>query len=436
MTELIPNAEEVRLLEALRPERWEQNAPSRGVRHTVVEDARLTASGVVAKLQLRNELTMKKLRQQLGQIRTLLDVQDDHQTDLLEGGRASRVALAIRTRRVTDTMDMTWQSGATTLGVDTITGREVDVPADDRVLIAGASGSGKSWAARPLIARAVVAGRPVLMLDGKGEEATPWEGIIDTAVAPHEIVDAIEREHAEMGRRKIILKQAGKSSWDPSLGPERLVIVDEGRVVLSILSVHDKNRPKPEEGEEPDIPVLQKLIDLSSLGRSRGIVLYWMTQYPVTSGQNPGIDPQININVDTRFCLRVKTATQAGVVLDDDADYGPQAIPSSKAMRGHGYKAEHGPNLIRTWTVTDEMIRNLKTVTSTSTTLKPSISDRVLSAMESGAAVLEQISKITKEPTKEVARVLTSLMISGKVVAVFDGQQHTYRSAKPYTNGP
>lgn len=422
MTELTPDAEEARLLSILNDEWWQKRAPSRGVKNTSIEEARLTKSGVVTKLLLDRDMTMERLERMLPQIRTLLDIQDEHQTDLLEGGRASKVALAIRTRRVTDTMDMTWRPGIETLGVDTVTGKEVDIPHDYRLLIAGASGSGKSWATRPLMARSVVRpDREVILIDGKGEEATVWCDVCRTAVEPYEIIELIDELHDDMWRRKNILKRHGLSVWDTRLGPEREIFVDEGRVVLAILSLHDKGIGKPEEGEEPITPSLQKLIDLSSLGRSRGIVLNWATQYPTTSGQNPGIDPQININVDVRFCLRVKSEQQARVILDDDANYGPQNIPTRKEMRGHGYKGEHGPTLVRTWTVTDETVRSLKDYGRSGADLPPSpppvIDDGLVRQMLGTSEMLTaaQIASQHGGDAKAVAKILTDLMVRGEI---------------------
>lgn len=443
--ELIPTEEEARLLELLTNEWWQKNAPARGIEHTKIEETKLTKSGIVSKLVLTDRMTLEALESRIGQVRTLLNVMDEHQTNLLEGGRAAKVALAIRTRRVTDTMNMLWHPGIETFGVDTVTGDEVDIPYDFRLLLAGASGSGKSWAMRPLMARSVIRpDRNVILIDGKGEEANAWSGVCRTAVEPAETVELVDELHDDMFRRKNLMKRHALSMWDTRLGPVRLVFVDEGRVVLSRLHAHDKQMSKmvskQDEGEGYVTPSVEKVIDLSSLGRSRGIVLIWGTQYPTTSGNNPGIDPQINVNIDARFCLRVRSFKQAQVILDDDAIYGPHRIPSTKATRGYGYKGEHGPNLIRTWTVTDEVIQSLKEHGGTTTALPPSppsppqlprISpqmdlDRVRSAMGNRTISAAQLATQFGADAREVSRILTDLMIRGEIGSCYDGGMHLY----------
>ncbi|THJ21093.1 ATP-binding protein, partial [Candidatus Frankia alpina] len=126
----------------------------------------------------------------------------------------------------------------------------------------------------------------LVFVDGKGEEATLWDGICRCAVTAAEIDMAIDEVYAEMTRRAAVLKRRRLSRWD---GPQLTVVIDEGQVVLAQVR-RDKGR-------------LQRLVELSSLGRSRGVVLWWATQYPVTDGSAPGVDKMIAPNLLTRFSL-------------------------------------------------------------------------------------------------------------------------------------
>lgn len=362
--DLVPTAAEEKYIARLEGDAWKASHAYRSVfQNLVPHDVRLTQSGVVFAFPLEGtKWTPSALADRVENLRVALDVAKGTEVRIYEGETGSFVEVAIRSRRVTDRMDMMWKPGTKSIGVDTVTGEEVFVPAHDRVLLAGASGSGKSWSMRPLMMRDVEdPDTEPILLDGKGDEANVWAGVIECAVEPFEIIEAIDELHDDMFRRKRKMQLEGVSVWNLAHGPRRTVYVDEGRVILAIINNHDKAMKtfKGDEDALPETPRLQKLIDLSSLGRSREIVLNWATQYPVTSGQNPGIDPQININVDARFCLRVKTLTQARIVLDDDAYYGPHNIPNRNEewdTRGHGYKGDYKENLIRTWTVTDEMI--------------------------------------------------------------------------------
>ena len=227
------------------------------------------------------------------------------------------------------------------LGLDTETGDEALMPFDERLLISGASGTGKSWSCRPLMATAHLRG-DLLLIDGKGEEANIWERVCRVAVEPGEVAAAIDQAHAEMSRRKRVMKERGISVWD---GRQLTVVIDEGQVVLAQI-MRDKAR-------------LQRLIELSSLGRSRAVVLWWATQYPVTDGGAPGVHKMIAPNLLTRFSLRVAGTTQAQVALDDCAHYAPHQIPEGREYRGHGYLKGYGPRLIRTWTLDDAGVPRL-----------------------------------------------------------------------------
>lgn len=227
------------------------------------------------------------------------------------------------------------------IGVNTETGDRAYVQFDERLLVCGASGTGKSWSVRPMLAHAHTYG-DLVILDGKGEEGNVWGDVCRVGNDQQEIDDLIDAIHAEMNERKAILKAKRLSVWN---GDQLTVFVDEGQVILSLVG-RDAGR-------------LQRLRELSSLGRSRGIVLWWATQKPTMSGQAPGIDSQMAGNMLNRFSLRVATEQEARTALDDCAHYGPNNIPDDRSMRGHGYLKGFGPSLIRTWTMDDAEVRRL-----------------------------------------------------------------------------
>jgi len=362
---LVATEEELRLLGLLTPDYWNPQAVKRGLRGVTLHDAELTQSGVVATLQLDGRDALPELRKRHQVIRAMLDVLDGHLSDLTPSGRSSKVLYSVRTRYVTDELDMFWHPDITTLGLDTVTGEEVDVPRHERLLVGGASGSGKSWSTRALMARAVVHPDEELggFIDGKGEEATVWRGICPCAVTHEEIIEMIEREHARMEDRAAQMAKLGISKWDLKLGPRRLIPIDEGYSVLQAVIEEDKRRGKAPKGDEeytfsdgPDKSVMQKLTELSSQGRSREIIIMWMTQNPLRSGDDRGITSGIRTNFDFSFCLRVNTPQNTTTVLGEGAGVEPHFLPRGPRFRGHGYLNTHGPNLVRTWTVTDEMI--------------------------------------------------------------------------------
>lgn len=426
---LVATEEEVRLLNLMQPDYWNPQAKARGLRGVSLDSARLTESGVVATLVLDGRDTLKELRIKHQVIRAMLDVFDEHLSDLSPGGRASKVLFAVRTRYITDELDMLWHPDITTLGLDTVTGEEVDVPRNERLLTGGASGSGKSWSMRALMARAVIHPDEELggFIDGKGEEATVWRGICKCAVTHEEIIGVIEREHALMEDRATQMAKLGISKWDLKLGPRRLIPIDEGYSVLQAVIDEDKRRGKAPKGDEeydflegPDKSVMQKLTELSSQGRSREIIIMWMTQNPLRSGDDRGITSGIRTNFDFSFCLRVNTPQNTTTVLGDGAGVEPHNLPRGPRFRGHGYLNVHGPNLVRTWTVTDEMVALLAMPDHGRGHFPRDVALRALNSQQGAVWTASLLASQTGCGARQASRFLRSFTREGLMVSEND----------------
>lgn len=310
-------------------------------------DVRDTRTGWVATCGMPVELSRNAARSGWDKVSSALRL--DGRFIISDGRLSNELDVKFLDRSKVDTRPMIWTPDRmhddpqhfASLGINTETGEPVAVQFDERLLICGASGTGKSWSTRPLLAHAHLNGS-LIMLDGKGEEGNVWDGICRVGNETDEIVWLIRAVHEEMQRRKRILKDKGLSVWT---GEQLTVFVDEGQVILALL--------------KGDAALMQQLRELASLGRSRGIVLWWATQKPTMSGSAPGIDSQMAGNLLQRFALRVATENEARTALDDCAHYGPQSIPDDRAMRGHGYLKGYGPALLRTWTMDDAAVRSL-----------------------------------------------------------------------------
>ncbi|MGK4909980.1 MarR family transcriptional regulator [Streptomyces albus] len=342
------SAEEQQLMERLDPAYWVAHAAERGLEGTVTTPPEMTPGGIRCEVRLDGTWDLAKFQGKSDSIGALLGARTALRMRITSASRRGWAVLTLATRSAAAGVSSVWTPERVpadplvmSLGVDTETGDEVLVPFDERLLVSGASGTGKSWSFRPLMATAHLRGDMVL-IDGKGEEANVWEAVCRVAVEPDEITDAVDEAHAEMTRRKRDMKARGISVWD---GRQLTVVIDEGQVILAAIQ-RDKER-------------LQRLIELSSLGRSRGVVLWWATQYPVTDGSAPGVHKLIAPNLLTRFSLRVAGTTQAQVALDDCAHYAPHQIPEGREYRGHGYLKGYGPRMIRTWTLDDDGVRTL-----------------------------------------------------------------------------
>lgn len=309
-----------------------------------------TQTGYNATIGLPVGLSRDQVRTQWDKISSALRAEGRF---VLANGRLTNelVAKFLDVNRRSST-DVTWNlghlsqdPGKMSLGINTETGEPVLIHADERTLICGASGTGKSWSARALMAHAHFHGDLVL-IDGKGEEGTVWNAVARVVIEADAILAMIDELHDEMNRRKLIMRNAGLSVWDRT---QLTAVIDEGQVVLALIQ---------SEREEAKAR-MQKLRELSSLGRSRGVVLWWATQKPVMSGSAPGIDNLIAPNMLQRFSLRVADEQEARTALDDCAHYAPNLIPDDRSMRGHGYLKGFGPSLIQTWTMDDAAVRSL-----------------------------------------------------------------------------
>lgn len=357
--------EEKALCARLEPSYWVAHAEGRGLDGTVTGRPVLTPGGIECAVRLDGQWTVKKLAAAEDLVRSLTGIRTSLRMRVVAGKRGGWATLQFATRSAADGTSSAWtpermptgkdQELLMSLGLDTETGEEVLINFDERLLIAGASGTGKSWSSRPLMAHAHLRGDLVL-IDAKGDEANVWDGVCRCVVEADDICDMIEILHAEMHRRKAEMKRRRISVWD---GPQLTVSVDEGQVALAILAAADKIKMDLGDGEKVGRGLVQKAVELSSLGRARGIVLWWFTQKPIMSGPAPGVHNLIAPNLLQRFSLRVADEVEARTALDDCAHYGPNLIPDDRSYRGHGYLKGYGPRLIKTWTMDDDAVRAL-----------------------------------------------------------------------------
>lgn len=421
--------EELRLLDQLTPEWWAVH----GLKDVLITGSVMTQAGVLADLELSGEMTREKLEDKRDRLRLILDVEDDHPLVVLPGGRARRAKLAVRTRRVTEEMDMLWHPGRQGIGADSVTGQTVDVPFTSQLQVSGAKGSGKSWAMRPLMARAVLMPEisPVFA-DPKIVEGTFWEGLMPVYF-PGQFDEMLDMAVDDMATRADLMRSKRSTVWRPEFGPYKVYIIDEGREFLGNLRRIDQFNQKmarmkkkgaeeeseveltPDEGE-----CLDKVIKISSMGRAWGVFLWWATQYPIVSGKAPGIDTNIDANADWRFSLRVSKPGHATVALGDDADYGPHLLTAHPRNRGFGYLGGYGPSLIQTWTVTDEMIGLLAHPDHGRGQFPRDVALRTLGGQREALWTPSLLASHTGCGTKQAERFLRSFSHEGLVISEGD----------------
>lgn len=339
---LRPSQEERDLLKRLDPKTWHRVAEPRGLADVLVADARLTDSGIQAKLTLNGTLDLSALQGKQAQLRAALRLKEGIRLELREGHTGGHARLTLRTRSAADGLDMTGWKPGDAWAVNTVTGETVAVPLGKRLLVAGTSGSGKSWSARPLMAEASEwEDHRLVIFDRKHIEGRNWEHRARIVTELDEMMQLVD-ELIEEGEERLQLIPRGRDVVQISPSRPRItVFVDEGGELISDC-VKEFER------------IIDALRTVARKYRAAEIILVWATQKPSMSGKGYGIDSQIAGQMTDRLSLAVGTATEARVVFGEDAaergwksnelpmpgfalyrqqDLGPKSVPYMLKMR-------------------------------------------------------------------------------------------------------
>ena len=311
-TGLKPTPEEAAIIHRIAT--WDEHAAERKLHevipgHPIIDDLR--ESGLLIPVGFAGVWTPGKLDEQVDQVRALLAVPDKVRTQVKPGGTADRALLRIRTR--TRALDLAWSPEREGIGLDADTAEVVRVNTDERLLVAGTSGAGKSVALRVLMAEALAKPHAALViLDLKRAEGALWRHTARVENEPEGVQAVIDELIAEMKERETIMEARGIDLWEPTdERPNITVAVDEGAELMA---------------EVPD--ALGGLRSLARRARAAGIRLWWATQKPTMTGNGPGLDSQIAGQLTTQVCLAVAGAKETRVVLGEEAT-------------GNGWHAEH-----------------------------------------------------------------------------------------------
>lgn len=313
-------AEERRLTERLDPSYWVPNADVRGLSGTVPTPAEVTPAGLVSHVRLDGKWTAKSLAAQADSIRALIGARTDLRMEITAGTHGDRAMLTVRTRNAAEDVDLTgWQPGDA-WGVDTVTGEPVMVPLGRRMLIAGTSGSGKSWSTRALLAEASeTEDHRLVVIDPKRVEAINWEHRARIAISALDVLDVTDDLVEEMHERLEAVPRGQDVIQISKRRPRITVFIDEGAEVITM--ARKKRAPgggKDEPGDPDWSRIMENLGTLARMARAAEIILIWATQKP-TMDTKGGIDPQISAQITYRAALALSTSAESRVVFGEDA---------------------------------------------------------------------------------------------------------------------
>lgn len=307
------SAEEHRLMERLNPSYWVQHAAEEGLERTLTERPEVTAAGIVCGIRLDGKgRSWKWLAGEADAVRRLLGMKTETRMEITAGSHGDRATITIRTRSAADGIDLKgWRPGDC-WAIDTITGELLRVPLGKRMLVAGTSGAGKSYSARPLLAEASEhADHRLVIFDRKYIEARTWQHRARTAVELDEMREVCDELEAE-GEERLKDLPRGKDVIDISLERPRItVFVDEGGELLS----DAKTKYEDEDGKKRDYQdVIERLRTIARKYRAAEIILVWATQKPTMSGDGHGLDSQIAGQMSVKLGLAVASQTDAQTV--------------------------------------------------------------------------------------------------------------------------
>jgi S-DNA-T family DNA segregation ATPase FtsK/SpoIIIE len=440
------SAEERRLVERLDPSYWVQHADERGLSGTVPAPVEITPAGLVTTVRLDGRWKPSAFKAKHEEIRAMLGARTDLRMEIKAGSHGDRATITLRTRSAADGVDLTgWTPGAP-WGVDTITGEPVMVPLGRRMLIAGTSGSGKSWSTRALLAEASeTPDHRLVVIDPKRVEAINWQHRARTAITPDEVLDVSDELVAEMHDRLQLIPR-GRDTIE--ISPERpriTVFVDEGAEVIGMAREKDYKR------------VMDNLATLARMARAAEIILIWATQKPTMDAKG-GIDPQISAQITYRAALALSTAGESRVVFGDDATEkgwhahelpmpgvamlrsGPKAPPHPIRTRAFSpadvialpdrpvWRREKAPAwtppaepTLRLVKGEDYVIAPPAAAVPAQPKAQPTNREKVAAAIAAGSRTVADIANVTGINKGSVSKAVKSLVEAGEIVRAEDG---------------
>ena len=309
----------VRVARQLRPEAWVAMCEARrlvGLRRGRV---RRTPLGVDVDVHLGGALTLDTLSARVLDLETGLGVRRGA-IRVEPGETADRAVVRVTVRNpLARTVRWTKPGGAVTvttpvrLSMDQF-GEWTEVDPRQRILIVGASGSGKSSVQRVLAATVILAADADLEVwDLKsGAESQHYEGkatarVTTAAGARARLARLIDEE---IPRRAMVMRNLGTSTWPTSPAHRDLVVmVDEGAALIRAL----------------DATQLGQLFTFIEQARAFGIHVWWATQFPKATNLPTELRSQMNAVI----ALKMRRASETRVVFEDLAGEGwqPHRLP-------------------------------------------------------------------------------------------------------------
>jgi hypothetical protein len=297
----------IRLAYRLQRERWREMCAARklvGLRRGRV---RRTPMGVDVRVTLGGSLTLETLNARIRDLETGLGTRRGAiRIEPRDSAHKATVRITVRNPLA---RAVRWQAPDGPVSITAPArlsmnpfGEWADVDLQQRILIVGASGSGKSSVQRVLAAPVILADDAQLEVwDLKqGTESQHYEGKADVRVTDIEQCRQRIRHlmDVELPYRAAVMKRLGTSTWPTSPEhPDRIVMVDEGAALIRGL----------------DDDELAELFTFLEQARAFGIYLWWATQFPKSSN----LPTELRSQMSCIIALKMRRASESRIVFED-----------------------------------------------------------------------------------------------------------------------
>ncbi len=297
---------ESRVLRRLEPKRWAGMCESRGLKGLKRGRITRTPMGLDVVVTLGGKLTVESLNGHVRQLETGLGTRRGA-LRVSAHDMAHKATVRIMTRNPLR-KPVTWPAITGPVSVaDPVRlslspfGEWTEVDLRQRILIVGASGSGKSSVQRVLAAPVILAEDGDLEVwDLKqGMESQHYAGKARRITTADEAIARLdELIEIEMPRRAAILRSKRTSTWKPTATDRDLfIMVDEGAALI----------------RELDEVHLARLFTFMEQARAFGIFVWWATQFPKATN----LPSELRSQMSCIIALKMRRASESRVVFED-----------------------------------------------------------------------------------------------------------------------
>lgn len=309
----------IRLAVRLQPDRWRSMTETRKLTGLKRGKVRRTPMGVDVRVTLGGALTLESLTARIKDLETGLGTRRG--AIRVEPGTSAHKAVVRITVRNPLAKNVPWPEPSGLVSIKHPAplsmnpfGEWTAIDLQQRILIVGASGSGKSSAQRVLAAPVILAADADLEVwDLKqGTESQHYEGKADLRITNAEQAKARLKwfMETELPRRAAVMHGMRTSTWPTSLqNPDRVVMVDEGAALV----------------RELDDDELAMFFTFLEQARAFGIYLWWATQFP--KGTN--LPTELRSQMSAVVALKMRRQSESRVVFEDLTKEGwtPHRLP-------------------------------------------------------------------------------------------------------------